>query len=240
MHGLLGSADNWRRLAKQLGEQFHVFSLDLRNHGDSFHAPGMTYSEMAHDIFSFMDYKKLEKVMIIGHSMGGKVAMQCVNDSPDRFIKAVVVDIAPKSYEAHHDVMLSHMLSLDLVRYQTLSSVDDALSLPIPDKRIRQFVMKNLNRTEEGVFYWRHDVQAIMDGYGDIMAAPLLSVSSPIEVPTLFVSGEFSDYIQSQDHELIERFFSKVTIKQMDGVGHWVQAEDPDGFMGCVGSFLVS
>ena len=151
----------------------------------------MTYDAMAQDVFVLLDSLSLERVTIIGHSMGGKVAMQCLALQPTRFHRAIIVDIAPKSYDHHHDSMLSFMKSADLEKCQSLTEIESCLKPGIPDQRIRQFVMTNIKRSDSGVYRWRIGLDAIIQGYPSIMTLSESILHAQIGVPTLFIKGEF-------------------------------------------------
>ena len=146
LHGFLGSSDNWRSMSRRLSSHFTVYCLDLRNHGQSPHSDAMDYPIMAADLREFVEEQSLAQVFLLGHSMGGKVAMQFAGQYPERVDKLVVVDIAPKAYPPTHQSLLAALRAVDLRAAKNFSDIDAALSGPIPEAEVRQFLMKNLTR----------------------------------------------------------------------------------------------
>jgi esterase len=237
LHGLLGCADNWRSLAKKFSENFFVIAVDLRNHGSSFHHPSMTYADMANDVFGLIETLNLSDVMIIGHSMGGKVLMQMLAQDETFIKKAIIVDIAPKAYDYHHLAMLNFISSLELKNFSTRTELDKALSTEIKSSMIRNFVLKNIKKDERG-FYWQVNLPAILQAYPHIMSEILSNHHPKISCPTLFIAGEKSTYIQESDHQRIYELFDSAEIVICSQAGHWVQAENPDEFCSIVIKFL--
>ncbi|RAP31712.1 alpha/beta hydrolase [Candidatus Marinamargulisbacteria bacterium SCGC AG-343-D04] len=235
LHGLLGSSENWRTLAKRFSEYYSVYCVDCRNHGKSFHDDEMNYQVMAQDVFELMDHLNLEKVMIMGHSMGGKVVLSCLTIDESRFSKAVVVDIAARQYEYHHLSLLEQMNALDLSSFTTRSDVDKVFMEAVSNKGIRSFLLKNLKRDSEGHFYWQCNVSALLDSYPKIMGAISFEKKSSCRV--CFIKGEFSDYINKEDERFFSKNFDSMSCVEIYGAGHWVQAEQPDMFYKVVREF---
>ncbi len=238
LHGLFGSSDNWQTLSKRFKERYEVFALDLRNHGNSPHHNDVGYPAMARDVAEFLDEHQLAEAFILGHSMGGKVAMQFANDFPDLVRRLVVADIAPRGYPRYHDDVFAAMLSLDLGQYRSRGEVDRALASRVPDTPLRQFLLKNLANTETGTLKWKINLQGLYVGYDAITAAPPLTRKFP--GPTLFVRGEKSSYIQTEEELLIqERWYPAASFVTIKDAGHWLHAEKPDEFFQVVREFLI-
>lgn len=235
LHGLLGSADNFRSIATQLGQFYHVFCLDLRNHGLSGHADTMTYADMADDVIQFIANRRLFEPILLGHSMGGKVAMAVAAAYKNQLSRLIVVDIAPKYYEDKHSFILNAMHNLNLDRYTTLKEMDYALSLQLSDPQLRGFILKALIK-ENDLFYWKVNLPVLLERYSDLQEAPPLFES--IELPTLFIRGSESDYILDDDWDFTQSIFPNSDLVTIRGAGHWVHAESPDLFVQQVLSFL--
>ena len=238
LHGLFGSAKNWHSQATSLAGDFSVFAVDLRNHGKSPHSDRIDYPSMAADVLALMDAQGLRQISILGHSMGGKVAMQLAMQAAGRVHKLVVVDIAPKAYRHHHDGVLEAMQTLDFDAHQTRQALDRALSERIPDNSVRQFILTNLARdADTGSFTWQLNLPAIVANYARLAAAPS---GEPFTGPSLFIKGAASDYIKASDRERIEALFPMARAKVIANAGHWPHAEKPRAFAKLVGDFLRS
>lgn len=236
IHGFLGSSDNWRSLSKQLGRYYKVFALDLRNHGHSPHDRVMSYSAMAEDVRELLDNEGLSAAHLIGHSIGGKVAMQLAVNHPDRISKLVAVDIAPKAYPPSHRSMLTALARLDLSQLKSLAEVDGALTAEIPEAALRQFLMKNLTRQPQSGFRWRINLPALIDGYDDLLLP--IAAGRPFDKPVYFIRGGRSNYIRDDDMVLIKAMFPQARMATIEGAGHWVHADAPSEFLKLVIAFL--
>ncbi len=236
LHGLLGSSDNWRSFGKIFGEHFNVFSLDARNHGRSPHSDRFHYQAMSDDIVEFIIENKLECVSLLGHSMGGKTAAFTALHHPELVEKLIVVDIAPRSYQSHHDLVLDALTSLDLDKYRFRKDINDALSVKIPENSVRQFLMKNLSRNDNGKFHWKLNLDVIEKNYSHINQE--LPHDKQFDKPVLFIRGENSEYIQMDDLHLIVQLFPKAEIVTIKNAGHWVHADAPEEFAANVIEFL--
>ena len=237
LHGLFGSLDNWLSLAKKLGEQFEVFIVDARNHGQSPHNNNFNYDVMADDLYEFLMHNNIIDPIILGHSMGGKTAMQFTMNYPNKLAKLIVVDIAPKAYPVHHTAILDGMLSLNLEIINTRSGADKQLSKYIDDLSTRQFLLKNLYWIEKEKLAWRFNLPVINDSI-EIIGQGLENIEV-FDKSTLFIRGKKSNYITKNDFEAIKTIFPHAEIKTMD-TGHWVHAENPTEFIQQVSSFLLS
>ena len=237
LHGLFGSLDNWMTLAKKLGEHFEVFVVDARNHGQSPHSDDFNYDVMADDLYEFLIFHNIVNPIILGHSMGGKTAMQFAMNYPNQLEKLIVVDIAPKSYPVHHTAILNGMLSLNLNIINTRKGADEELSKHIDDLSTRQFLLKNLYWIEKEKLAWRFNL-SVINSQIEIIGQGLENVEI-FEKPTLFIRGEKSNYITESDFEPIKNIFPNAEIKSMN-TGHWIHAESPVEFLQVLSSFLLS
>lgn len=235
LHGLLGSADNWQTLGKKLAEDFHVFLVDLRGHGRSPHDEDLSYEALAGDIHELFRSRGLSSGILIGHSMGGKVAMRFAQTWPDLLDKLVVADMAPKAYPVHHEGILDAMESIDLDAMKSRGQADKALAEQIPAWGERQFLLKNLYWKEKGRLGWKADLQAIRKNMNEIVK-PL--TDQKVTVPTLFMRGENSDYIRDADKSAIREQFNQVRFATIRGSGHWIHAEAPEQFLATLLGFL--
>lgn len=238
LHGLLGSLDNWVPVAQKLAAHFQVFLVDLRNHGQSPHAEEFGYDEMAADVRQFLTELRLEAAHVLGHSMGGKVAMRFAQLHPDKVNKLVVVDMSPREYPPRYDTLMDAMLALDLTSFERRDQVDLALSTAEPDKTLRQFLLKNLGRNAAGRLFWKPHLRSIRANYAGVRGS--LPPEPRCNRPALFVRGERSDYVQADDRELIHQLFPSAQIETIPGAGHWVHANAPDKVVEVVTSFLLS
>lgn len=223
LHGLLGSKINMAGAARALGDKFRAIAIDQRNHGESFHHNSMNYRIMAADIGGFMDDNGIETASLVGHSMGGKCAMQFSLSFEDRVDKLVVVDIAPRHYEDPAWVTyLDAMLSVDPARLGSRSEADELLRDAIPSRIHRQFLLSNLENNERGGYRWRPNLKAIY-GARDQISAPV--AGEPSSVETLFIRGEFSTYIRDDDLESIGELFPESKTVSIPKCGHLVHIE---------------
>jgi esterase len=235
LHGLFGSSDNWFTLAKTFSLQYQVFLVDQRNHGQSPHSDEFNYKLLAEDLEEFLLQHSIIKSIIIGHSMGGKTAMNLAVKRPDLIDKLIVVDIVPKSYPVHHDHILEGLDSIDLSKLTSRVEADQILSKFIEEPDVRQFLLKNLTRKTDGGFEWKINLKAIDDHIEEIGEG--MQYKGKFENPTLFVKGAKSNYYAAGDEELVKSIFPKTAFSTLD-TGHWVQAEKPVEFANTVMEFL--
>jgi len=236
LHGLLGSAENWRSMSRRLGAHYKAFAVDLRNHGRSPHSEIFDYDVMAADLREFVEQHALPRIMLLGHSIGGKVAMQFAIDHPDRVDKLVIVDIAPKPYEPSQRDVLEALRSLDLPRYSSFGDVDAALAEKISDASLRQFLLKNLARDENGRLRWKIYLEAIDRNYDKLLRG--LAPERTFDKPSLFIRGGRSNYIEDADAPLIRQIFPQAEIATLPQAGHWVHVDLPEEFFQTVVIFL--
>lgn len=235
LHGLLGSLDNWQSMARQLADDFKVYTLDQRNHGKSPHTQEHTTQAMANDVAGFFEQHGIEKAHLIGHSMGGKTAMQFALDHPERVAKLVVVDIAPKQYKSGFEEIFAGLKALNPAGLESRKQADEELSKYIPQFAVRQFLLKNLDRTKDG-FRWKMNLHLLADAHDNILNK--LTGEGPVAVPTLVVRGGRSNYITDADKALFEQLFTPVTLTTINEAGHWVHAESPAAFYDVTVNFL--
>lgn len=238
LHGLFGSLDNWHTLSKNFSEHYKVFSLDQRNHGRSPHSDEFNYSVMAQDLAVFLEQRNLSEVYLLGHSMGGKVAMEFAFKSPEKVAKLIVADIAPKDYPPSHQTLLETLLSIDLTQFTSRKDIDTSLTTKIPDFGVRQFILKNIYLNDAGIFTWKMNLSGIYKNYA--VLSQNITRDKTFSRPTLFIRGEKSPYIQESDYPLINSLFTQAKIVSMPNVGHWVHAEAPKEFYRIVMEFLQS
>lgn len=225
LHGLFGTLDNWQTIAKQLAEQYTVYIVDQRNHGRSPHLDEMNYHLMAEDLKTFMESQWMYKAHIVGHSMGGKTAMQFALEYPEMVDTLVVIDIAPKTYVDGHSSIFEALMSIDLNRLESRNQAEDELRKRIPDYGVRQFLLKNLTRSKSGGFIWKMNLPVLHKHYSDILQATTGDMA--FEGRTLFIRGSRSDYILPEDEPNILSLFPNARIETVRNAGHWVHAEAP-------------
>lgn len=238
LHGMFGTLDNWQTLGKQLAQQYTVYLVDQRNHGRSSHTNLIDYPSMAADLKQFLETHGIAKTHILGHSMGGKTAMQFALQHEDHVDKLIVVDIAPKRYAGGHEEILAALSALDLTTVQTRQDVEHFLRerLPRETESTIQFLMKNLTRIPEGGFEWKMNFPVIYKHYEDILAP--ISSDFPFEGDALFVRGGKSNYIQDTDWQQILTLFPNAKLETIADAGHWVHAEQPQRLLQVVSDFL--
>ena len=239
IHGLFGSMDNLTPVVRSLADSYKVLSVDLRNHGRSFHRPTMTYPEMAGDVLALMDDLGMESAVVIGHSMGGKVAMQMAVEAPKRVDALVVGDIAPVDYPPHHQSVLKALQAYNPEQAQSRSEADKQLSEFIDMPAVRRLLIKNLKKSENGQFVWRMNVQGIFASYTSICAAPEFG-GRHYSGATLFIKGENSDYLLPEHREVVARLFPRVELRIITGAGHWLHTEKPALFNAVLMRFMNS
>lgn len=235
LHGLFGTWENWGFQVKKLSEKFDIIAADLRNHGSSPHDDSISYHLMAEDVIALMDRLGIDKASILGHSMGGKVAMQLALDHPQRVERLIVADIAPVEYPPHHSDVFAGLFNVDLAAITSRSAADQQLAEHIDSAGVRGFLLKNLQRAAEGGFSWKMNLEALHREYRHIAAAPTEGVYSG---PVLFIKGGDSDYLLPEHADAIKSRFPNAGYKVIDGVGHWLHAEKPAAFNRLVERFL--
>lgn len=229
LHGFLGMSDNWKTLGLRWSEAgYEVHLLDQRNHGRSFHSDEFSYELMADDLKRYCEEHNLEKVILLGHSMGGKVAMQFAVTNPSMVSKLIIADIGPKAYPPHHQDILKALSSVDFSIIKSRGDAEDILSEYIKDKATRLFLLKNLYRDSKKQFALRINLPVLSKKIEEVGVA--LSEDGIFKGDTLFLGGEKSGYIEPMDEPLIKRHFPKAVVKMITDAGHWLHADNPDEF----------
>mgnify|MGYP000259137851 CR=1 FL=1 len=237
MHGMFGSLSNLGVVGRTLTDQYQVISVDLRNHGESPHSLEMDYPSMAEDIIELMDELGLQEADLLGHSMGGKIAMQIALNNPDRVNKLIIADIAPVTYKPdRHGGVLEGLQALEETRPNSRRKADDLLAHYVEENSVRAFLLKNLVREEDGQFGLRLYMKGIINNYHDTLT--LAPTGKPYTGPTLFIKGEDSAYIQDKHRDEVLRLFPKAQLKMIANTGHWLHAEKPETFNKIVHDFL--
>lgn len=229
IHGFLGMSDNWKTLANQyVQEGFQVHALDLRNHGKSFHSEEWGYDFMVKDVVEYCQYHQLGKVDVIGHSMGGKVAMLLATNYQELVDRLVVADIGPKFYAPHHQTILASLNAVDFSKKPSRAEVEEIVSGYIHDFGTRQFLLKNLYWVEPGQLGFRFNLKVFTENTSVIGDA--LPFENHFDKKTLFLRGDKSDYILDADFETIYYHFPNAQIETVSNAGHWLHAENPAAF----------
>lgn len=238
IHGLFGDGDNLGALARQLASHYRPVLVDLRNHGRSPHVPSMTLAEMAADLALLQEQLGVSRTALVGHSLGGKVAMQLALTAPERVERLVVADIAPVRYRPHHNEILAALESLDLSQISSRGDADRLLAARLDDRGVRQFLLKSVQRDPaSGAWRWQFNLAAFRACYDEQLVAP--PEGEPFAGPTLFIKGETSDYIIPDHREAMERLFPSLQLEVIAGAGHWLHGEKPAAFNRLVEQFLA-
>jgi len=237
LHGIFGSSDNWLTHSRMLSDHYHTYALDMRNHGQSAHDNAFDYPAMVEDILAFMGEHGIVDPIVMGHSMGGKVAMNLAVAHPDKVQKLIVVDIAPRPYNMENYVVLQGLNSIRINEVTSRQQADEMLAVHVEEPDVRQFLLKNLQRKPEGGFKWKLNLPAISANIEKI-GLPL-QFEGKFEKPTLFVRGARSGYVRDKDIATIKAIFPAATLETLD-TGHWLPAEKPNEFVGLVRKWLES
>lgn len=236
LHGLFGSSDNWQSLAKRFSSFYTVYLIDLRNHGHSPWSDSHTYDDMVDDVHAWCLKKNLHSICLIGHSMGGKVAMLWAQKHPKSIHKLMVVDMGVKAYDMHHQDVIEAIHSLELKSLSSRSEADAILKVKIASYEVRQFILKNLYWIEKGKLAWRMNVDVLEANMPNILSALPQKESW---TPTLFLRGRNSNYVLDADIAEIEKLFPDSVIETIENAGHWVHAEQPDAFFDSIMGFCL-
>ena len=241
LHGLFGVSDNWVGLAKRIaGFGYHVFVLDQRNHGQSPHSETFNYSALVDDLKEFALEHELKDLILLGHSMGGKVAMSFAIENPSMVSKLIVVDIALRSYalSQNNKAILEVMRAVDLSKLTSRDELMSILETKIPSARVRLLALKNLHRVERKQFQWRINIDSIYKNLQDLSKD--IPLDTPFKKEVLFIKGGKSDYINDADTADINQVFTSNTICIIQEASHWVHADQPELFLECVGRFITA
>lgn len=238
LHGLFGSLDNWITLSRQFSSTYSVYMIDARNHGRSPHDPVSDYPSMVEDLRSFMEDHSIEQAHIIGHSMGGKTAMSFTLNHPEKVSKLVVADMAMKAYSGHHDEVIRAMQDIPISEIKNRSEAESILAVRIPELGVRQFLLKNIDRREDGSYAWKINLPVLVNEYPKILME--VKGTNPVQNEVLFIRGGNSDYLKDKDFESAKLYFPNASLQTIEGAGHWIHAEQPGPFFTSVSHFLQS
>ncbi len=236
IHGLFGSLENLGALAKGLAEHFCVYSIDLPNHGRSPHSEATNLKQMSDEVLEWMRQHKLDNVFVVGHSLGGKVAMEIALRHPDQIKKLVVMDIAPSAYPPHHSDVFEGLRAVDIHNITSRSEAEASMKPHVPEVAVRSFLLKNIVRESAGHFSWRMNLRALYEGYADLICA---NHESCFDAPVLFLKGGASDYISEKNRQDIESRFPEQSLKIVANTGHWLHAEKPAMVTRLINNFLA-
>lgn len=236
IHGFLGSLDNWHTLATEFSKDYTVYTVDMRNHGKSPHTENHNIKLMVNDLAEFMEQQNIPSAHIIGHSMGGKVAMQFAFDQTDKVEKLMVADIAPRQYKRGHDSVIEALRAVDFTKVTKRKDAEDIMMHLVPDFGTRQFLLKNLTTSYSGGYKWRVNLNVLDRDYEEIIKP--IEYNGVFLKPALFLRGELSTYIKPSDELEIQEHFINAQIETISGAGHWLHAENPKEFYEKVIRFL--
>ena len=229
LHGLLGSSKNWRSAGRDLARHFHVFALDLRNHGQSPHAPTQTYDQMVGDLLEWLEGQGFPQATLLGHSLGGKVAMRFACREPERVARLYVIDIAPRPYPVDSGAFEA-LMRLDLGGVTSRNGADELLKADFPDRGLRQYVLTNLVRRESGELRWQVNLPVLAAHLPELRESSL-EPGDRFEGETLFVVGGKSRFVLEEDEARIRNHFPAVRIRVLPECGHYPHAEDRAAFV---------
>ena len=238
LHGFLGMGDNWKTLAKQfsrLGYQVHL--VDQRNHGRSFHDSEFNYEVLAEDLKQYCNHHNINDMLLLGHSMGGKTAMLFAALYPELVSKLIVADISPRFYPVHHDAILEGLSSLNFEEITSRKEAEIQLSNYVQDIGIRQFLLKNIYRTSSNIFGLRINLKVLKTNVSEVGEA--LPTTLNFQKDTLFLRGDKSEYISTEDEALIKHQFPAAVVQTISNAGHWLHVENPVEFFDSVCAFIA-
>lgn len=233
LHGILGSSRNWAGAGPRLAEHFEVHALDLPSHGQSPHMDAMTFETMAQQVAKWIDACDLGPVILLGHSLGGKVAMTLASISPDWLVRLIIADIAPRDYSPHSLEAIEAMLALDLSALQSRKEAEDGLRQRVPDLGLRRFLLTNLVRGEDQQFRWQANLEAIHQSLSGLGRNPMAQ-RLPHTGPALFLKGEHSDFVRDRDDAVILQYFPQATIHTIAAAGHNLHFDNLPAFVEAV------
>ncbi len=236
LHGLFGSGNNLGALGRSLQDRFEVHAVDLPDHGRSGWLEQSDLAAIAAAVREWMNHRGLASARFVGHSLGGKVAMQLALDHPALVEALVVADIAPVAYPSHHDAVFAALAAVVTQRCRSRDEAAAVMAAHLQEANVIQFLLMSLQREPDGGYGWRFNVEGIRRGYASLREAP--SGAAPFSGPVLFIKGGDSDYIREEHRTHILALFPAAQVKVMPGCGHWLHAERPSLFNGIVGRFL--
>lgn len=237
IHGLFGSLENLNVIAKALAENYRVTNIDLRNHGRSFHSDTMNYHAMANDVSELLKHLNISKAHIIGHSMGGKVAMQLALNHPSLIDKLVVLDISPVANAPRHSAIFSGLNEVAESNVADRKAAEEILAKHIDEMGVRQFLLKSFAKNDEGKYQWRFNLAVLYQQYENILAR--VGENDSCLCDTLFIKGNDSDYILAEHRPAIMALFPNAKAKIIHGAGHWLHAQKPLAVNKAISDFLA-
>lgn len=236
LHGYFGMSDNWKTLGNKFAKNYEVHLIDQRNHGRSFHSDEFDYELLVEDLYAYIQHHNLINIILLGHSMGGKVAMLFAVTHPEIVNKLIIADISPKYYEPHHQPILAALNSVNFSLHNTRSKVEEVLRIYIKDEGVLQFMLKNVYRKNKETLAFRFNLHSLTLNNSEV-GEPLPSFMH-FDGETLFLKGENSNYITSEDTPLILAHFANAKIVTVKNAGHWLHAENPTQFYNDIIAFL--
>ena len=238
LHGLFGSSSNWGAVARQLETQYHVLVPDLRNHGQSPHHADTSYPAMVDDVLRLLEAHDVDAATLVGHSMGGKVAMHLALNHPQRVSRLAVVDMSPVRYTHNFDAVLDGFGAVDLATIRSRADADRQMAPHVSGGGVRAFLLQNLVKDEAG-WRWRLNLSALAAAQAEITGFPDQRSDATFDGSAYFIHGALSDYVTPAYEPAIRRYFPNAMLCPVDGAGHWVYADQPQGFMACLDAFLT-
>jgi len=237
VHGFLGMGDNWISQANKIAESgFKVHLIDLRNHGKSFWSNEFSFDLMVEDIYEYITYHNISNLYMIGHSMGGNISMLFAKNYPELLKKIIIVDIVPKAYKPHQDFILESLKSLDFNIIKSRNDADSQLSKLISDKRVRQFLLKNLYWKDQDTLGLKINLEILFKFKNKLSL--VFKEDFSFKKPTLFIHGENSNYVEESDYDLMSSYFKNLEIVKVPSASHWVHADNPKFFLEKTINFL--
>ena len=236
IHGLFGSLDNLAVIKRYFEQSYNILSIDLPDHGQSQHFEAFDLTTSANEVFQVLKKVGAAHYHLLGHSLGGKVAMLCALHHPEMVARLIVADIAPVDYPARHDSIINGLKSVNLSTLTNRKDADTQLSQHIREAGVRQFLLKSLYQNEQDQWSWRFNLEGLSKAYDDIRTWP--ATEQTFDKPTLFVKGSLSDYILAEHKKAIGALFPNAKAHVIEGVGHWLHAEKPQAFNSVVDNFI--
>lgn len=229
LHGLFGMLDNWITFGRALSANYKVFLVDQRNHGNSPHSEAHSYTLMAEDLLAFCEEHQLQKITLIGHSMGAKTAMRFALDNPERVANLIVIDMGVQQYTGGHETIFRALRTLDLESVTSRKEAEFALTELIPEPGVRQFLLKNLHRTEDNTYAWKFNLEALYQHYAETLSG--ITAFEPYLGKVTCIRGGNSGYVQDADWDAFTTIFPNAQLFTIPDAGHWVHADQPDALL---------
>lgn len=237
LHGLFGSSDNWQTHAKKLAEKYNVYTIDQRNHGKSPWSNAFNYAIMAEDLHEFVEQHEIKDFILMGHSMGGKVAIQYAQNHPETISHLIIVDMGLKEYPITHDRIIEGLKSINILQLESRRAANEQLAKYVPEDITRLFLLKNLYRKKEGGWGWHINISVLDDKLPEIVKS---SPRKQTLVKALFISGGKSNYVLKSDYPSIKEVFPNAAFYVIEEADHWIHAEAPEEFLATILHFIES